>query len=233
MSPLPGWVPGQRTWQGRAVTPDDARAWFGWYSAAPVRAVAERAAALRARRVRRPGPRAGRRARACSPPTSTPPSRALLDTSVRDGALRRGLDYVADLPALAAAVPGAVVDITGLDDATAVRARRLSPPQDRCAPGDAETLTSRDPALDSWPNQRVTAAAAARAGLPTVGENPGPPAPTTGGTADSDPEAEQVRYAVDYARGCGLSAFLLAFEDDLHTGRSGIGPEDYRAAIGR
>ncbi|MEJ2868911.1 hypothetical protein WCD74_14155 [Actinomycetospora sp. OC33-EN08] len=231
-APLPDWIPGQRTWQGRAVTPDDARAWFAWYSGALVRAVAGRAAALRSAGYGGPVhvPAAGR---GVLPRDLDAAVAVVLDTAVRDGALRRGLDYVGDLGTLAATVPGAVVDVTGLDDATAVRARRLDPPQDRCTPGDAEALVSGDAALDDWPNQRVTVAAAARAGLPTAGENPGPPGPTTGGDPDSDSEADQVRYAVDYARGCGLSAFLLAFEDDLYTGRSGITPEDYRAAIGR
>ncbi|WP_285586523.1 beta-galactosidase [Actinomycetospora sp. NBRC 106378] len=230
-SPLPDWIPGQRTWQGRAVTPDQARSWFDWYSGALVRAVADRARSLRAAGYRGPVhvPAAGR---GVLPAALDAAVAVVLDTAVRDGALRRGLDYVGDLPALAAAVPGAVVDLTGLDDATAVRARRLSPPQDRCRPGDAQALVGRDAVVDTWPNQRVTAAAAARAGLPTVGENPGPPGPTTGGTADSDSEADQLRYAVSYARGCGLSAFLLAFEDDLYTDRSGLTPADYEAAIG-
>ncbi|NYD37344.1 beta-galactosidase [Actinomycetospora corticicola] len=231
-SPLPDWIPGRRTWQGRAVTPADARAWFGWYSGSLVRAVADRARSLREAGYRGPVhvPAAGR---GVLPAALDAAVAVVLDTAVRDGALRRGLDYVADLPALAGTVPNAVVDITGLDDATAVRARRLSPPQDRCRPGDAEALVSGAPSLDDWPNQRVTAAAAARAGLPTVGENPGPPGPTTGGTADSDSEADQLRYAVSYARGCGLSAFLFAFEDDLYTDRSGLTPADYAAAIGR
>ncbi|MDL5155693.1 hypothetical protein [Actinomycetospora termitidis] len=231
-SPMPDWVPGQRTWQGRAVTPDDARGWFTWYSGALVRAVADRARSLREAGYRGPVhvPAAGR---GVLPADLDAAVGVVLDTAVRDGALRRGLDYVGDLPALAAAVPGAVVDVTGLDDATAVRARRLDPPQDRCAPGDAEALVAGAPSLDDWPNQRVTVAAAARAGLPTVGENPGPPGPTTGGVADSDSEADQVRYGVEYARVCGLSAFLLAFEDDLYTGRSGITPDDYLTAIRR
>ena len=48
---------------------------------------------------------------------------------------------------------------------------------------------------------------------------------------DSDSELEQVRRAPGYARGCGLVAFLLAFEDDLYTGGSGVTPADYAAAI--
>ncbi len=230
MSPLPGWVPGQPTWQGREVSAADARAWFGWYSGAVIRAVADRAATLRAAGYTGPVhvPAAGR---GVLPGDLDVAVGVRLATAVRDGALRRGLDYVAGFPALAAAVPRAVVDLTGIDDATAVRARALDPPQDRCAPGDAAALLAGGGGLDAWPNQRVTAAAARHAGLSTVGENPGPPAPETGGAEGSDGERDQLRHAPDYARACGLSAFLFAFEDDLYTTRSGLVPGDYAAAI--
>ncbi|MCD2192362.1 hypothetical protein LQ327_02985 [Actinomycetospora endophytica] len=231
VSPLPGWVPGQPTWQGRAVSVEAARAWFRWYSGAVVRAVADRAAALRAAGYRGPVhvPAAGR---GVLPADLEAAVQVRLATAVRDGALRRGLDYVGGFPALASAVPGAVVDITGIDDATAVRARGLNPPADRCTSGDAAALLRGSAALDTWPNQRVTAAAAHRAGLALVGENPGPPAPQTGGTDRSDSERDQLRRAPGYARACGLAAFLFAFEDDLYTTRSGLTPGDYAAVVG-
>jgi hypothetical protein len=230
VTPMPGWVPGTPTWRGRDVSAEQARGWFAWYSGAVLRAVSDRAAALRGGGwtgpVHVPAP-----GRGVLPADLDAAVAVRLATAVRDGALRRGLDYVAGFPALAAAVPGAVVDLTGLDDATAVRARALTPPRDRCTPGDAAVLTSGDPVLDSWPNQRVAAAAAVRAGLPLVGENPGPPGPQTGGTDGSDGERDQLRHAPDYARACGLRAFLFAFEDDLYTPRSGLVPGDYAAAI--
>ncbi|NMO92527.1 hypothetical protein [Actinomycetospora sp. TBRC 11914] len=229
-TPMPGWIPGQPTWRGRAVSAGQARAWFAWYSGAVVRAVGARAATLRAAGYGGPVhvPAAGR---GVLPADLDAAVAVRLATAVRDGALRRGLDYVGGFPALAAAVPGAVVDVTGLDDATAVAARGLAPPQDRCAPGDAAAVATKAPALDTWPNQRVAAAAATRARLPLVGENPGPPGPQTGGTAGSDSEREQLRHAPDYARACGLRAFLFAFEDDLYTSRSGLVPGDYAAAV--
>ncbi|HEY2224222.1 hypothetical protein [Actinomycetospora sp.] len=48
-----------------------------------------------------------------------------------------------------------------------------------------------------------------------------------------DSERDQLRYAPGYARACGLTAFLVAFEDDLYTSRSGLHPGDYTAAIAR
>ncbi len=230
-TPMPGWVPGEPTWLGRDVTAAQARRWFAWYSGAVVRAVADRAAALRAAGYAGPVhvPAAGR---GVLPADLDAAVAARLATSVRDGALRRGLDYVGGFPLLASSVPHVVVDLTGVDDATAVHARALDPPQDRCTPGDAAALVTGGAGLDAWPNQRVTAAAASRAGLTTVGENPGPPAPQTGGVAASDSEREQLRHAPSYARACGLSAFLFAFEDDLYTPRSGLVPGDYAAAIG-
>jgi hypothetical protein len=230
-SPLPGWVPGARTWSGGEVSAAQARGWFSWYSGAVVRAVADRARALRSAGY--PGPvHVPAAGRGVLPADLDAAVAARLAAAVRDGALRRGLDYVTGFPALAASVPGAVVDVTGIDDATAVHARGTHPPADRCSPGDPAAVTSSDPALEDWPNQRVTAAAAHRAGLGLVGENPGPPAPQTGGTDGSDSERDQLRYAPGYARGCGLSAFLFAFEDDLYTTRSGLTPGDYAAAVG-
>ncbi|GLZ48494.1 hypothetical protein Acsp06_46790 [Actinomycetospora sp. NBRC 106375] len=65
-----------------------------------------------------------------------------------------------------------------------------------------------------------------------VGENAGgPPADTTGGSPDSDPEIEQVRRSPGYARDCGLATFFLAFEEDLRTDRSGVTLADYVDAI--
>ncbi|MCO5595352.1 hypothetical protein L7F22_049394 [Adiantum nelumboides] len=143
----------------------------------------------------------------------------------RDSSLGRGLDYVDQFPRIAATIAApVVVDLTSVDDATAVTARRLSPPQDACRLDDATLSTVDSVATERWSNLRFARAQAARAGLPAVGENPGPPAPQTGGTASSDPETEQVRRSPGYARGCALAAFYLAFEEDLHTGRSGSRP---------
>ncbi|GAA4772367.1 hypothetical protein GCM10023200_00860 [Actinomycetospora chlora] len=231
-TPLPGWVPGTAAWQGRAVTAADASRWFGWYSGALVTALAGQATVLRAAGFAGEVhlPTAGR---GVLPADRSVAVGTLLDGhGDRDGSLGRGLDHVAAMPALAEAVPGAVVvDLTSVDDASAVRARALDPPEDLCTPEDAATSLDPTTRVERWSNLRFARAQAARAGLAVVGENPGPPGGTTGGVPDSDPEIEQVRRAPAYARACGLAAFTLAFEEDLHTPRSGVTPADYVGAI--
>jgi hypothetical protein len=149
-----------------------------------------------------------------------------------DGALERGLDYPAQFAVLARS-PDVDVDFTGLDDDTAVRARATA--QDRCRPGDGNGLLQRTD-VGSWSAQRFTTAVARRAGLGLVGENPGPPdAGSTGGSRWSDDIAAQLRWAPDYAVGCGIGTFLFAFEDDLFdgskSGSSGVDLNDYAVLI--
>jgi hypothetical protein len=151
-----------------------------------------------------------------------------------DGALERGLDYEEQFSVLAA-LPNVDVDFTGLDDVTAVKARRESPQQDRCQPGDEERLDKRT-GLDLWSAQRFTSALARRAGLGLVGENPGPPdSPFTGGSPSSDGIREQLGSAPSYAVECGMTLFLFGFEDDLfkdqQNGSPGATLEDYRNVI--
>lgn len=232
-SPLPGWVPGSASWDGRPMTAAAAGAWFGWYSGALVEALAAQARTLRAAgfggEVHLPVP-----GRGVLPADRSVAVGALLDGhGDRDGSLGRGLDHVAAMPGLAATVPGPlVIDLTSVDDATAVRARALDPPEDLCTPEDAEDSLAPTVRVERWSNLRFARAQAARAGLAVVGENPGPPGEATGGVPDSDPEIEQVRRAPAIARACGLASFTLAFEEDLHTPRSGVTLADYTDAFG-
>ncbi|MEJ2868910.1 hypothetical protein WCD74_14150 [Actinomycetospora sp. OC33-EN08] len=230
-TPMPGWVPGQRTWQGRPVTAAAARAWFGWYSRSLTSAIKGQYDALRAARftgqVHLPAP-----GRGVLPADLTAAANALLNgTGDRDGSLGRGLDYVDQFPVLARSVPRLVVDLSGVDDASAVLARRQSPAQDACRSTDPAASVAAGTPVHLWSNLRFARAQATRAGLPAVGENPGPPAAQTGGTPDSDTLAEQVRRAPGYARSCGLSALLVAFEWALDDPRWGVTRDDYRRAV--
>jgi hypothetical protein len=226
-SPLPGWVPGRRT-----VTAAQVDTWFTWYVGAVTAALGWQIDRLRdlgfTGRVHLP--LAGR---GVLPADRAAAVAALLDGHHDpDGALERGLDYPAVFAAMAARADADRIDIdfTGLDDVTAVRARALDPAQDACAPGDEDGLLERTDVAD-WSAQRFTSALARRAGLGLVGENPGPPdAPHTGGAADSDPLADQLQRAPDYAAGCGMTTFLFAFEDSLFAG-SDPDLDDYAGRI--
>lgn len=221
-SPLPGWVPGTATWRNQPVTPGQVTGWFRWYDRALASAVTWQIDLLR--HLRYTGdihiPLAGR---GVLPPDLQVALRARLDgTGDRDGSLQRGMDYPDQLPIIAAAATtpraeGVVsVDVTGVDDVTAVRARHIQPPQDTCHPADEHTDFTATPDLTSWSSTRWTTAVARRSGLSVLGENPGPPtAPTTGGSPDSDSLVKQLLHAPRYAADCHLTALLWAFEDDL------------------
>lgn len=230
-TPMPGWVPGQRTWQGRAVTPAAARSWFSWYSRSLTTALKAQYDTLRAARytgqVHLPAPGKG-----VLPADLTAATNALLNgTGDRDGSLGRGLNYTDQFGVLAGSTSKLVVDLTGVDDASAVLARRQSPPQDACRDGDPAASLAAGTPVHLWSNLRFARAQAARVNLPAVGENPGPPAPQTGGTSYSDSLAEQIARSPGYARGCRLTALLVAFEWTMDDPRWGVSREDYRRAV--
>ena len=219
VSPLPGWVPGQREWRGAPVTPEQADAWLGWYTTSLIDTVAWQVGRLRELGFRGAVhvPVAGR---GILPADRAAAVEGLLDGRADpDGALERGLDYPSQFPVLAG-LHGVVVDFTGLDDAQAVTARERG--QDRCLPDDPENLLDRTDTA-GWPGQRWTSALARVNNLALVGENPGPPdAPHTGGDPGSDSSAQQLQRAPDYARECEMTEFYWAFEDDLFTPGSGV-----------
>ncbi len=230
-TPMPGWIPGQRTWQGRAVTAASARTWFQWYTRSLTSALKGQHDVLRAAgyagQVHLPAPGKG-----VLPADLTTASNALLNgTGDRDGSLGRGLNYPDQFGVLAHGVSKLVIDLTGIDDGSAVLARRLSPPQDACQDGDPATSVAAGTRVDLWSNQRFARAQAARANLPAVGENPGPPAAQTGGTSSSDSLADQIARSPAYARSCRLAALLVAFEWAMDDPRSGVTRDDYRRAV--
>ncbi|WP_433292117.1 hypothetical protein ACQPZQ_03880 [Pseudonocardia sp. CA-142604] len=237
-TPLPGWRPGDRTRDGRDVTAEDVAGWFGWYTESAAEAIVWQIELLR-----RHGfdgeihiPLAGR---GVLPADLFQAVGTRLDgTADRDGSLERGLfypDQLDRLGALAADLGGGAIfaDVTGIGDATAVQARRLSPPQDTCRPEDAREDPRHAPGVADWSAFRWTVANARHAGLGVVGENPGSPdAPGTGGDDDSEGLAAQMQHAPRYAAECGLTAFFWAFEDDLFSGPGEVDITTYATTIG-
>jgi hypothetical protein len=243
-SPLPGWPPGSPTWQGRPVTTADATRWFRWYDRALVNTITWQLGLLR--QLGYTGevhlPLAGRG-------VLPPDLRTALDARLNgsgdpDGSLERGLDYLDQLPLIARAaapLPGhsaatgtVAVDMTGVDDATAVLARAEQPPQDTCQPSDVDAINTAGIQFSRWSSLRWTSAVARHVGLPVLGENPGPPTTVaTGGSPDSDTETAQMIYAPAYATDCHLAALLWAFEDDLFSATPGATINDYATAIHR
>ncbi|NMO90663.1 hypothetical protein [Actinomycetospora sp. TBRC 11914] len=234
-SPMPGWVPGSATWQGEAVDADAAARWYDWYTSSLADSVVWLADALRGLGFggELHVPLAGR---GVLPQDRAAAVAGLLDGRADpDGALGKGLDYPAQFRVfadLSARSPGRLlVDFTGLDDDSAVRARAANPPQDLCRPDDTPASLAAA-GLDRGAAQRWTIALARAAGLGVVAENPGPPdLPNTGGTAQSDREADQMVQAGRYARACDVEAWYLAFEDQLFTPGSGIDVASYGRVV--
>jgi hypothetical protein len=240
VTPMPGWTPGSSTWNGESVDTEQVRAWFRWYSRSVADAVLWVVRTLRAEGYEGDVhlPLAGRGA---LPTDLEAALAARLDgTADRDGSLEGGLFYPDQLAHIADGLArteregwGTVyADSSSVDDATAVTARQLDPPQDSCQPGDADRDLLVEPGVEQWSSVRWTVANARRAGLDVVGENPGSPdTPRTGGNELTDSSAEQMEYAPRYAQECGMAVFFWAFEDDLFGDRDGAGLDDYAQRI--
>ena len=211
-TPLPGWRP------GTPMATEQAIAWWRWYADSVVAALGWQVRVLRGLGAGDVDvPIAGR---GVLPTDLAEAVARRFGGSDPDGALGRGLDYPTQFPALgrlAGPAGRVVIDFTGLDDVSAVRARALDPPQDSCRPDDVESVRAGIGDVAAWPAQRWTTAVARLAGLPLVGENPGgPDLAHTGGAPDSDGAAAQLQHAPRYARDCGLTQFYWAFEETLY-----------------
>ncbi|WP_159701108.1 hypothetical protein [Arthrobacter sp. 18067] len=232
-SPMPGWVPGTRSWNGKPVTDEQVQRWWDWYTGSAVDAVTWQISELRTLGYQGSVhvPVAGR---GVLPTDKSEAIKGRLDGRANpDGAQERGLDYSEQFTALAT-MPGVDVDFTGLDDVSDVKARAAEPRQDQCLSTDDENVLQQD--VSAWSSHRYTTALARRAGLGLVGENPGPPdAPFTGGSPLSHNLAEQLQTAPRYAKECGMTMFLFGFEENLfeEKGRTGKGAtvEDYKEVI--
>lgn len=233
-NPMPDWVPGERAWRGRDLDAPAVRSWFDWYADSAARTIVWQIGLLRGRGYRGPVhvPLAGRGVLPADLAAAT--AAALDGTADRDGSLERGLFYPDQLRTVAAATGtgNVLADVTGVDDATAVAARELDPPQDSCRPTDTSVPLRGAAFVDTWSATRWTVANARAAGLRVVGENPGPPAtPGNGGDESSDGLAAQLLHAPDYARGCGLEVLMWAFEDDLFSPDSEVSLDDLARRI--
>ncbi|RBY78262.1 hypothetical protein DQ238_12250 [Geodermatophilus sp. TF02-6] len=240
VTPLPGWTPGSPVWRGTEVGTEQVRQWFRWYSQSVADAVVWVVRTLRDQGYEGDVhfPLAGRGA---LPADLEAALAARLDgTADRDGSLEGGLFYPEQLPHIAQSLArteragwgGVYADSSSVDDATAVTARELDPPQDTCQPGDADRDLLTEPGVEQWSSVRWTVANARRAGLDVMGENPGSPdTPRTGGNELTDSPEEQMVHAPRYARECGFALFMWAFEDDLFGTRPGVGLDDYAHQI--
>ena len=161
-TPLEGWTPGQPTWNGRPVGKAEVAAWYSWYAEASTSAVIWQMEQLDAAGFRGDYhlPTSGK---GVSAKEVDKAAGALLAKPVDgDGALSRGLEYPVQFSTLAKTQQRygrarVVIDVTSIDDSSAVAGRQSSDRLDRCTDSDPPAVDTD--AARAWSNQRWTIAA--------------------------------------------------------------------------
>ena len=196
-SPLPGWVPGDSIWKGKAVTRREATAWSSWYFGASVNAHAWEMATFRA---------AGfsGKLELVMPGIGTLPA-AYKQRLSEDLAPNPALDpystmnigavwwkFLDELPSLA----NTVVDISSVYDQSG------TPRGNVCEPSDT-SVAYTDPHISQWSDTRWLTYLADKHQLSVVGENPG------------DTPASDLPGIILLVHTCGLIALQWAWDDTL------------------
>lgn len=200
-SPLPGWVPGTRTYRGHAVSSSQVEAWYGWYFGALVNALSWEISAYRSAGYHGPlqlvmpgtGAMPSVYAYRLTHDLAPAPQFDSYDT-VNSGSVWWKL--LGDLPDL----NGVVVDISSVDDQSG------RPQANDCEPSDTGVDYRSSPAPEAWSDTRWLTYLAHLHHLEVMGENPGE-------TPSSD-----LPQIMSLVRSCGLIALQWAFEPELHGG---------------
>ncbi|MFE0698885.1 beta-galactosidase [Streptomyces sp. NPDC058872] len=219
-SPFPGWRPGERTYQGRPFTREDASRWYRWYAGALAGAVnwqLDLYASLGYRgqlKVLVPGG-------GFYPSDLRAALDARLDGSPSIRLVGRGAGFFLTLGLVehrdaVRIVTTALVDGTG------------EPEDNGCAPGDARVDVSApdDATVRAWSSARWVAAVARSAGFTRMaGESAGPHvAPYRAGVTER---------AYRQMASCGLEGMMWAFDRHLYDGTPGSSLADYAETIRR
>jgi hypothetical protein len=215
-SPLPGWKPGDRSYNGQSVSPGQVQQWYEWYLGAMVDGINWQIAAYKrlgydgALQVLMPGVGTrpndyGRAINAYLDGTGDG-----LHTMGRAAVWHKVLEGIADKRNVVAYV-SSVADGSGGNDL--------------CQASDAQVALT-DSAVNNWSATRWISYNATRLGLPKSGENPGRSDTNHYGTAMMDSAARQ-------AQACGFQGLLWAHDFNLYDGKSGVSLADYSAVITR
>ena len=204
-SPAPGWAPGDATYRGQPFSIDQVRAWYDWYLDSLVDGVNWQIAAYRGLGYR-------------GFIHVLMPGQGVRPTGY-EATISRGLEGPADVRAVAAR--GAAWDrvIQRLRDRAKVVAYVSSVADgsgsdDRCLTGDA-SLPPTSPQIDGWSAVRWISYNAARYGLLTLGENPGPGDTSSYGRA-------MLERAVAQMASCGFQGLMWAHADNLYEAGSDV-----------
>lgn len=215
-SPFPGWRPGDRSWNGVAMTTADVRRWYEWYVGSLADTVEWQLQTYRALgfeghlHVLMPG-------QGTRPLDLERAMGAYLDgtgdgshTTSRGAAWHRVLEHIEDRRGVVAYV-SSMADGSGWDDL--------------CRSTDSGTALSASE-ISLWSATRWISFLADRYGLPKNGENPGRADTSAYGTTMMERAAAQMAS-------CGFQGMMWAHESQLFTEGSGVTLEDYRRIIDR
>jgi hypothetical protein len=199
--PMPGWIPGESTFNGSPVTAGQVRGWYEWYYGALIAAHDWQRTVIRA---------AGHTGdiHLVAPGMGCLPAAFENRLAINLAELPNGQDnyrvmntgalwfrFLDDLPSLA----GCVLNISSVYDVSG------NPRGNTTQPGDDQVPVTST-AINSWSSARWLSSIARRHGLAYVGENPGNNSSAEGAAA------------IATAKGCGLSALLWAHDYQLHEG---------------
>jgi len=198
-TPLPGWVPGTRTYGGAAVSKTQVEAWYSWYLGASINAHAWEIATYRA---------AGFTGllQLVMPGDGAQPYlyRARIEADLANVAydsfhtMNTGAVWPVVLDQLAK-LRGLVVDVSSVGDGSG------SPANNVCTPSDASVPMS-SPKIIDWSDTRWLSYLARAHGLAVIGENPGH------NTSGALPPILRL------VRACDLGALQWAWDFQLHGG---------------
>ncbi len=209
--PYPGWRPGEASYGGRPFGAAQVQEWLDWYLGALADTVNWQLDTYRGlgytgyQQVLLPG-------------VGTKPAEYAAAVAARlardpNGTLGRGAAWDRLIAALR---PGrnVVVYVSSMADG--------SGGDDRCAPGDA-ALDPGDARIVAWSATRWIAY---KAGLPTMGENPGPRDSAAYGSM-------MLQAALAQVASCGMLGLMWAHDADLYRAASGVSLVDFAASIRR
>jgi len=216
-SPLPGWKPGDRSWDSKPVTVDQVRQWYQWYLGAMVDGINWQIKLYDDLGVK--GYKLVLMAGLGSRPSEYNGAIASYLDGHSDDNETMGRGAVWNLVIDQLAGSNIVVYVSSLADG--------SGQDDVCQPSDA-SVSLNDQAINGWSAARWISWNAARHALPTMGENPG-----RGSNPNPRYGMAMMEHAAQQMQGCGMMGLFWAHDFNLYDGVSGVSLADYSALIQR
>ncbi|MFG2333880.1 beta-galactosidase [Streptomyces sp. NPDC048604] len=218
-NPLPGWEPGDRTYQGRNVERADVAAWSDWYLQAIAQTVNWQISQYTSLGYQG-------RMKILVPGTGVRPGEhesavnSYLDGTVLPDLMGRGVSYYKSLSYIRGSENIEIVS-TSLVDGSG------DPSNQGCAPSDEEQdiLDPSNAVVGDWSSVRWIANLARYYGFDIGGESSGPQIrPYYDGVMDD---------AARQMTSCGLKDLMWAFDKNLYDGTPGSSLQEYGAVIDR